>query len=49
VDQVNSAFSEVVQAYAQAARVPGFRPGQGARELIRRRFQKEIVTEVKER
>lgn len=48
-DRVNSAFNEVVQAYAQVAKVPGFRPGKAPRDLIRRRFQKEIVTEVKER
>lgn len=49
VDQVNRVFSEVVQAYAREARVPGFRPGKAPKELIRRRFQKEILTEVKER
>lgn len=48
-DRVNSAFDEVVKAYSQVARIPGFRPGKAPRDLIRRRFQKEIVTEVKER
>lgn len=48
-DRVNSAFDEVVKAYSQVARIPGFRPGKAPRDLIRRRFQKEIATEVKER
>lgn len=48
-DQVRSAFSEVMAAYGQMAKIPGFRPGKAPRDLIRRRFQKEIATEVKER
>lgn len=48
-ERVSHAFKEVVQAYAQVAKVPGFRPGKAPKDLIRRRFQKEIATEVKER
>ncbi len=48
-ERVNSTFEEVVKAYSQAARIPGFRPGKAPRDLIRRRFQKEIAGEVKER
>ena len=48
-DRVTSAFAEVVQAYSEVAKIPGFRPGKAPRDLIRRRFQKEIATEVKER
>lgn len=47
--RVSSAFDEVVKAYSQVAKIPGFRPGKAPRDLIRRRFQKEIATEVKER
>ncbi len=49
VDQVKSTFDQVILAYSQQARIPGFRPGKAPRELVKRRFQKEIATEVKER
>lgn len=48
-DRVGTAFSEVLAAYARMAKIPGFRPGKAPRDLIRRRFQKEIQGEVKER
>lgn len=48
-DEVSSAFEAVVKMYCQQARIPGFRPGKAPRDLIKRRFQKEIITEVKER
>lgn len=48
-ERVGATFSEVLAAYSQVARIPGFRPGKAPRDLIRRRFQKEIVGEVKER
>jgi trigger factor len=48
-DRVGTAFSEVLAAYTRMAKIPGFRPGKAPRDLIRRRFQKEINGEVKER
>lgn len=48
-DRVGTAFSEVLAAYTRMAKIPGFRPGKAPRDLIRRRFQKEIQGEVKER
>jgi trigger factor len=35
--------------YTQAARIPGFRAGRAPRDLVRRRYAKEIEDEVKER
>lgn len=49
VDQVRTAFDEVTSSYARVARIPGFRPGRAPRDLIRRRYQKEIAGDVKER
>ena len=48
-EQVDLTFAEVTKAYASVAKIPGFRPGKAPRDLIRRRYQKEIVAEVKER
>lgn len=48
-ERVRAAFDEVLGAYAKMARIPGFRPGRAPRDLVRRRFQKEITGEVKER
>ena len=48
-DLVKNEFGEVVQAYSQYAKIPGFRPGRAPRDLVRKRFAKEIAQEVKER
>ncbi|HMP75911.1 MAG TPA: trigger factor [Kiritimatiellia bacterium] len=49
VEQVQAVFEEVTASYAKVARVPGFRPGRAPRDLIRRRYQKDIAGDVKER
>ena len=46
---VATEYDEVLNAYAQGARIPGFRPGRAPRDLVKKRFSKEIVQEVKER
>lgn len=48
LEKVRAAFEETAAAYARHARIPGFRPGKAPKELIRRRFQKEIASDVKE-
>ena len=48
-DDVAKEFNEVVEAYGKFARVPGFRPGKAPRELVVRRFGKDIKQEVKDR
>ncbi|HEY8240495.1 MAG TPA: trigger factor [Kiritimatiellia bacterium] len=46
---VATEFNAVLTAYAQGVRIPGFRPGKAPKDLVRRRFSKEIAQEVKDR
>jgi len=46
---VATEYDLVLSSYAQGARIPGFRPGRAPRDLVKKRFSKEIVQEVKER
>lgn len=39
----------IVSAYAQKARVPGFRPGKAPRSIIEKRFDKQIAEELNEK
>ncbi|NIP98522.1 MAG: trigger factor family protein, partial [Akkermansiaceae bacterium] len=48
-DQVKDQFDHVVGAYSRQVKVPGFRPGRAPRDLVRRRFGKEIEQEVRDR
>lgn len=48
-DQVSAEFGVVVAEYGKYARVPGFRPGKAPRDLVLRRYAKEIRQEVKDR
>ncbi len=48
-ERVRNLFAEVSASYAQMARIPGFRPGRAPKELIARRYHKEISGDVKER
>ncbi len=48
VEKVRETFEEISSAYARQARIPGFRPGRAPKDLIRRRYQKEIAGDVKE-
>lgn len=48
VEKVRETFEEISSAYARQARIPGFRPGRAPKELIRRRYQKQIAGDVKE-
>lgn len=48
-EDVSKEFNEVVAAYGKFAKVPGFRPGKAPRELVVRRFGKDINQEVKDR
>lgn len=46
--KVDETFSDVVSSYTKHARIPGFRPGKAPSHLVKRRFQKEILSDVKE-
>ena len=48
-EAVGKEFAKIVEEYAAVARIPGFRPGRAPRDLVKRRFQKEIVDELKGR
>lgn len=48
-EEIERATREVTRAYAQQARIPGFRQGKVPAELVRRRFREEIEREVVER
>ncbi len=49
VDQVSKEFADVVGGYVGVARIPGFRAGKAPREMVKRRFAKEISEEIKQR
>ncbi len=47
--EVEAAFESVTREFQRHVVLPGFRPGKAPRELILRRFEKEIQDEVKEK
>jgi trigger factor len=46
VEEVKAAFEKTYDVYARHVKSPGFRPGRVPREVIRRRFAKEVHDEV---
>ncbi|MGH9458052.1 MAG: trigger factor [Thermoanaerobaculia bacterium] len=48
-EAVNTAFRTVTTEFARQAKVPGFRPGKTPAEVVRKRFKKEIESEVLDR
>jgi trigger factor len=48
-DKVASERGQIVNFYANRARIPGFRPGKAPRAVIEKRFQKEIAEELESR
>lgn len=48
-EAVSKEFGEIVDMYAGAVRLPGFRPGRAPRDMVKRRFLKDIQDEVKQR
>ena len=49
VEKVAGEYEQVLSMFSSGAKVPGFRPGKVPRDIVKRRFDKEIVAEVKER
>lgn len=47
-DKVDATFKEVLTGYSRYARIPGFRPGKAPANVVKKRYQKEIIKEVKE-
>ncbi|HVR43738.1 MAG TPA: trigger factor [Thermoanaerobaculia bacterium] len=48
-EAVRSAYQSVTGEFARQAKIPGFRPGKTPKDLVRKRFQKEIEEEVLDR
>ena len=46
VEKVNEEFDGILAMYARSARLPGFRPGKAPRDLVKKRFAKEIEEEL---
>jgi len=44
---VNEAFEAMIQEFRKEASLPGFRPGRAPRELVLKRFEKEITEETR--
>jgi trigger factor len=44
---VDEAFDAMVKDFRKEANLPGFRPGKAPREMVAKRFEKEITEEVK--
>ena len=47
VAAVKSAFDEAAKAYQKEATLPGFRPGKAPKEMVLKRYEKEISDEAK--
>ncbi len=45
--KVDETFERVTQDFQRKAKFPGFRPGKAPREMVERKYQKEIQDEVK--
>lgn len=48
-DAVTKEVAEIVEAYQGVARIPGFRPGKAPVAMVKRKFMKDILDEVKGR
>ena len=45
--EVDTAFNNTTQAFQKQARLPGFRPGKAPRAMVVKKFEPEILDEVK--
>jgi trigger factor len=48
-EKVNAALNEVLEEIRKTAKIPGFREGKASISLIRKRYEKEALDEVKQR
>jgi len=49
VEDVNRQIEELTREFLRQAHIPGFRPGKAPREMVERRFEKEILEEAKKK
>ena len=47
--KVDAVFAEVTKQYVREARLPGFRPGKAPKDMVTKRFEKDIRDEVKQK
>jgi len=45
--EVDTAFNNTTQSFQKQARLPGFRPGKAPRAMVLKKFEKDILAEVK--
>ena len=48
-EKVSEEYGSVVDVYAKAVRIPGFRKGKAPGDLVRKHYAKEIEQKVKDR
>lgn len=48
-DKVQTQRDQIVRSYVNKARIQGFRPGKAPRNIVEKRFEKEITEELNER
>jgi trigger factor len=48
-EKVMEDYDRLLAVYRKSAKVPGFRPGKAPKDLVARRYQKEIVDDLQER
>ncbi len=49
VEKVEEAFTEVTASFQHEVRLPGFRPGKAPKEMVAKKFEKEILDEAKQK
>jgi trigger factor len=45
-EKVNEEYTGILSMYSRAAKIPGFRPGKAPKDLVKRRYAKEIEEEL---
>jgi len=48
-ERVEAVFAEITASFQHEARFPGFRPGKAPKDMVAKRFEKEIEEQVKEK
>ena len=46
-EKVSAAWDDIAKDYARYAKIPGYRPGKAPRNVIEKKFQKEIREELR--
>jgi trigger factor len=48
-ERVDAVFGEITASFQHEARLPGFRPGKAPKDMVTKRFEKEIESEAKQK